>query len=168
MPSEGRSRQALRAELPVFDQDSLVERVLGDVDIARQVAARAIDDITRHRIGLSEALESADSEKLHFHAHSLKGVSKLMECHQLARCAEVIERQSTHQIIAETFRIGIISCAGLSFLDGGLELINNGLTFYVGLGVAFGWLLQGAEWGMEWFSKFLETTCCRKQEPTKK
>ena len=50
MPSEGRSRQALRAELPVFDQDSLVERVLGDVDIARQVAARAIDDITRHRI----------------------------------------------------------------------------------------------------------------------
>jgi HPt (histidine-containing phosphotransfer) domain-containing protein len=101
MPSEGRSRQALRAELPVFDQDSLVERVLGDVDIARQVAARAIDDITRHRIGLSEALESADSEKLHFHAHSLKGVSKLMECHQLARCAEVIDGQSTHQIIAE-------------------------------------------------------------------
>jgi len=77
-------------------------------------------------------------------------------------------KTNTHQIIAETFRIGIISCAGLSFLDGGLELINNGLTFYVGLGVAFGWLLQGAEWGMEWFSKFLETTCCRKQEPTKK
>ena len=58
MPSEGRSRQALRAELPVFDQDSLVERVLGDVDIARQVAARAIDDITQHRVGLSEALDS--------------------------------------------------------------------------------------------------------------
>ena len=100
MPSEGHNRQALGAELPVFDEDSFVKRVLGDVDIARQVAARAIDDITQHRIGLSEALDSVDSEKLHFHAHSLKGVSKLMECHQLARCAEVIERQSTNQIIA--------------------------------------------------------------------
>lgn len=70
--------------------------------------------------------------------------------------------ESCNKVVAETFRIGIISCAGLSFLDGGLELINHGLTFYVGLGVACGWFLQGAEWGMKWVSEFLEACCCPK------
>ena len=98
MPAEGSNSKTPLAKLPVFNRDSFVERVLGDVEIARQVAVRAIDDIAQHSIGLSEALESADSEKLHFHAHSLKGVSKLMECHQLATCAEALDRLSTNQM----------------------------------------------------------------------
>ncbi len=47
--------------------------------------------------------------------------------------------------LAEFFRCGIIGAAGLSFLDAGLDLIPNGLTFWVGFGAAMGWLIHGAE-----------------------
>lgn len=89
-------------ELPVFDRDSFVERIMGDIRIAQNVAKHAIYDIEQHRAGLIEALETADSEKWHFHAHSLKGVSRIVECRMLADWAEQMNLLTKKQMVQET------------------------------------------------------------------
>lgn len=89
-------------EPPLFDRESFVDRVLGDVKIARQVALRAREDFSRQLDGVREAVQMADPEKLHFHAHGLKGVALLVECRQLAKLAQTLQMLPKDRIVEET------------------------------------------------------------------
>ncbi len=107
--------------LTPFDSQAFIEHVLGDVETAKQIAIRAIDDIERHRAGVAEALKSQNSEELHFHAHALKGISKLVECRQLAHCAEELDYLAKNESLAkastEAERIEPLTQAAIKSLD---------------------------------------------------
>jgi CheY-like chemotaxis protein len=96
---DNKAREA--GEPLLFDRESFIERVLGDIKIARQVAERAREDFSRQIIGVKEALQAADADKLHFYAHGLKGLALLVECHQLAQLAQTIQMLPKDQMIAE-------------------------------------------------------------------
>lgn len=78
-------------KLLIFDSESFVEDVLGDPKLARGIAERALDDIQRNHDGIILAVEEADAQQLHFHAHALKGVTRLVRCEGLTRHARELE-----------------------------------------------------------------------------
>ena len=91
-------------ECRVFDRDSFVAYVFGDVPTAKKIAKKALSDIQAHHGGLKDALKEGDSENLHYNAHSLKGVSGLLKCTQLSTCAKEIEALAKDQLLHEANR----------------------------------------------------------------
>lgn len=96
-PTETKPSQAdggTEQELTLFNRQGLIDYVLGDVETARQIAIRAIDDIEGHRVSIAQALKSQDLKALRFHTHALKGVSKLVQCQQLTLYVEELEQMA--------------------------------------------------------------------------
>jgi HPt (histidine-containing phosphotransfer) domain-containing protein len=67
------------AESPVieqgFDGSELVDRMMGDENLARLVVATFIEDMPRQLAALAEALGSADAPAMQMGAHSIKGAA---------------------------------------------------------------------------------------------
>lgn len=60
---------------PGFDGSDLVDRMMGDEDLARLVVATFIEDMPRQLAALAQALGSADAPAMQMGAHSIKGAA---------------------------------------------------------------------------------------------
>ncbi len=58
-----------------FDGSELVDRMMGDEDLARLVVATFIEDMPRQLAALAQALGSADAPAMQMGAHSIKGAA---------------------------------------------------------------------------------------------
>ena len=67
---EGRSSSPL-----IFDRAGMMDRMMGDEDLARTVAAGFLEDIPRQIASLKGCLESGDTQGTERQAHSIKGAS---------------------------------------------------------------------------------------------
>ena len=59
----------------VFDQEALVERLMGDVELASEIISDFLEDAPRQIAALHDALEGADAPLVRRQAHTLKGAS---------------------------------------------------------------------------------------------
>jgi PAS domain S-box-containing protein len=59
----------------VFDKDDFVGRVMGEMDLARNILEEFLRDIPSQFAALKEALESGDCAEIRRRAHSIKGVT---------------------------------------------------------------------------------------------
>lgn len=60
---------------PGFDGSDLVDRMMGDEDLARLVVATFIEDMPRQLAALAQALGTADAPAMQMGAHSIKGAA---------------------------------------------------------------------------------------------
>lgn len=58
-----------------FDGSDLVDRMMGDQDLARLVVATFIEDMPRQLAALAQALGTADAPAMKMGAHSIKGAA---------------------------------------------------------------------------------------------
>jgi two-component system sensor histidine kinase/response regulator len=58
-----------------FDEVDLIERMMGNENLARRVAGRFLEDMPRQLMALSQALGAADAESARRIAHSIKGAA---------------------------------------------------------------------------------------------
>jgi len=64
-----------QGRLPVFDKEGMLGRMMGDVELARTVMERFIEDIPRQIGTLKEFVESGDAQSAHRQVHSIKGAA---------------------------------------------------------------------------------------------
>jgi HPt (histidine-containing phosphotransfer) domain-containing protein len=91
-----------------FDLAILIDRLMGDESLAREVALEFLDDIPRQIEAMDVALAAADATKAHRHAHSIKGAAANVGCEALRAAAAEAE---------ECCRLGALPAAG-SLLPG--------------------------------------------------
>jgi HPt (histidine-containing phosphotransfer) domain-containing protein len=58
-----------------FDSEDLVERLMGNYDLARRVTREFIDSIPAQLAALATALDNSDARATAFAAHSIKGAA---------------------------------------------------------------------------------------------
>jgi two-component system sensor histidine kinase/response regulator len=58
-----------------FDQADLIDRVMGNEDLAQQIIREFVDDIPGQLLRLAQAVNELDSEAVRFVAHSIKGAA---------------------------------------------------------------------------------------------
>ncbi len=75
----------------IFDEAGLIDRLMGDRDLARSIAASFIDEASRQIAGLLESVERQDFATARRHAHSLKGSSANLGAELLRETASAIE-----------------------------------------------------------------------------
>jgi len=78
--------------LPVFDRAALLERVMGDEDLARELGTGFLLDMPEQIAKLAAALQANDSRRAELHAHSIKGAAATMGAEALRETAGRIER----------------------------------------------------------------------------
>ena len=82
---------AVVREIKAFDQDELIERVMGNEEIARRVASRFVADIPAQLVALSAAIAGCDGERAHAIAHSIKGAAANVSAAQMSRITSDLE-----------------------------------------------------------------------------
>jgi signal transduction histidine kinase/DNA-binding response OmpR family regulator/HPt (histidine-containing phosphotransfer) domain-containing protein len=82
---------AVVREIKAFDQDELIERVMGNEEIARRVASRFVADIPAQLVALSAAIAGSDGERAHAIAHSIKGAAANVSAAQMSRITSDLE-----------------------------------------------------------------------------
>jgi len=60
---------------PVLDDQNLVERLMGDRELACRILRRFVADTPRQLVLLAEAVQGADAAAAHRAAHALKGAA---------------------------------------------------------------------------------------------
>jgi CheY-like chemotaxis protein len=84
-------RKSVTPEHLTFDRQELIERVMGNEDIARRVADRFVSDIPAQLAALSGAIEGADRDRAHAIAHSIKGAAANVSAVALSRITAALE-----------------------------------------------------------------------------
>lgn len=86
-----------RAEPPrpemaqAFDSADLLERMMGNEDLARRVVRRFLSDAPRQLAALAEAVSQSDAEAARLAAHSLKGAAANVGGTQVSSTAKRVE-----------------------------------------------------------------------------
>jgi PAS domain S-box-containing protein len=75
----------------IFDRDDLLERVMGNANLAHRVVARFVLDMPQQLLALSEAVGKADSKTARLAAHSIKGAAANVGGVQLRAAAQQME-----------------------------------------------------------------------------
>jgi len=75
----------------VFDREALLERVMGDADLAELVVSTFLDDMPQQLLVLSNALESGDIAATGDQAHRIKGASASVGGEAMSAVAAAIE-----------------------------------------------------------------------------
>jgi HPt (histidine-containing phosphotransfer) domain-containing protein len=75
----------------VFDREALLERVMGDADLAELVVTTFLDDMPHQLLVLAEALESGNIEATGNQAHRIKGASASVGGEAMSAVAAAIE-----------------------------------------------------------------------------
>jgi HPt (histidine-containing phosphotransfer) domain-containing protein len=75
-----------------FDEQDLLERVMGNEELARRVASRFIEGAPRQLSALAEAVGRADAEATRCLAHGIKGSASNVGGIPLSEVASHIER----------------------------------------------------------------------------
>lgn len=76
----------------VFDGSQLINRLMGDKDLARNVLEGFLEDIPRRFASLASELDNNNSDKVHRHAHTIKGAAMNTGAYALARAAQYLEK----------------------------------------------------------------------------
>ncbi len=76
----------------VFDRNTLVERLMGDEELADGVLSIFLEDAPKQIAGLKEALEKGDAPVLHRRAHTIKGAAANVSALMLQEVALRMER----------------------------------------------------------------------------
>lgn len=102
----------------VFDRAGLLDRLMGDEDLAKEILGGFLEDVPRKVTALKEALDKSDAPSVQLQAHTLKGTSANIGAVALQEVANQIE------IAGET---GDLVKAGslVSKLDEQLEILNK-------------------------------------------
>jgi CheY-like chemotaxis protein len=82
--------RASRAEV-AFDEEALLERVMGDRCLAGTVLTRFIEDVPSQLTGLSLRLEEADAPGVGFHSHTIKGAAATVSAESLRALSQAME-----------------------------------------------------------------------------
>ena len=75
-----------------FDDADLLERVMGNEDLARRVAARFVDDMPKQLAALAAAVARADARTTRCVAHGIKGAAANVGGMPLSDIASKLER----------------------------------------------------------------------------
>jgi len=75
-----------------FDEADLLERVMGNENLARRVAARFVDDMPKQLTALADALARADAKTIRCVAHGIKGSAANVGGMPLSDVASKLER----------------------------------------------------------------------------
>jgi HPt (histidine-containing phosphotransfer) domain-containing protein len=75
----------------VFDRAALLERVMGDADLAELVVSTFLDDMPQQLLVLSRVLESGDIAATGDQAHRIKGASASVGGDAMSAVAAAIE-----------------------------------------------------------------------------
>jgi signal transduction histidine kinase/DNA-binding response OmpR family regulator len=75
----------------VFDRDSLLDRLMGDEDLAKEILDGYLEDVSLKLIGMKEALEKCDTIFLQKEAHTIKGASANVGAMGLREVASELE-----------------------------------------------------------------------------
>jgi HPt (histidine-containing phosphotransfer) domain-containing protein len=76
----------------VFDKDDFVGRVMGEMDLARNILEEFLRDIPSQFAALKEALELGDCPEIRRRAHSIKGVTATVSAPVLREISARIEQ----------------------------------------------------------------------------
>ena len=93
-PSDSASRGVAEEpleDLPVFDRQEFMVRMMGDENFARKVIAGFLEDIPKKIQALKGVLERGDSKSVGFQAHTIKGAASAVGGLALSAVASEIE-----------------------------------------------------------------------------
>jgi CheY-like chemotaxis protein/HPt (histidine-containing phosphotransfer) domain-containing protein len=82
------------SELPVFDKAGVLDRLMGDEAIAREVAGVFLTDIPGRIAALSGCLAAGDAKGAEHQAHAIKGASANVGGERLSAAAFTMEREA--------------------------------------------------------------------------
>jgi HPt (histidine-containing phosphotransfer) domain-containing protein len=74
-----------------FDREDLIDRMMGNEDVARRVVNRFVTDMPAQLMALSKAIADTDHDKTHLLAHSIKGAASNVSGRAVTRAAAEIE-----------------------------------------------------------------------------
>ncbi|MGA2597223.1 MAG: response regulator [Bryobacteraceae bacterium] len=83
-----------------FDVEDLVERLMGNEDLARQLAEAFVEGMPAQLVALANAIGLSDPQQTMFAAHSIKGVAANMGCGELRALAARVEEMGNNGVIA--------------------------------------------------------------------
>jgi CheY-like chemotaxis protein/HPt (histidine-containing phosphotransfer) domain-containing protein len=83
---------AVKAAPALFDEAALVERALGDCDLARAIARSFLSDIPGRMAALGDHLASGDGKAIRHQAHTIKGAAAAVGGEAVSRAAFVLEQ----------------------------------------------------------------------------
>ncbi|SPF33708.1 hypothetical protein SBA4_1340007 [Candidatus Sulfopaludibacter sp. SbA4] len=75
-----------------FDEPDLLQRLMGNSDLARRVVSRFLTSVPQQLAALSEALEQADGKNVRLAAHSIQGAAANAGGAQLRETARQVEQ----------------------------------------------------------------------------
>jgi len=84
-------RAETRTDAPAFAYDALLDRLLGDVDLAQQVARGFLEDIPKQIDALRDFIAAGDAKGTELKAHTIKGAASTVGGAQLAAAAAALE-----------------------------------------------------------------------------
>jgi HPt (histidine-containing phosphotransfer) domain-containing protein len=84
----------------VFDRAALLDRVMGDADLAALVVSTFLDDMPRQLLILAKALEVDDIEAAGDQAHRIKGAAASVGGEAMSAVAAVIESAARSRDLA--------------------------------------------------------------------
>jgi two-component system sensor histidine kinase/response regulator len=88
------------AEKRQFDIDDLVERLMGNEDLARTLAEAFVEGMPAQLAALANAIGLSDPQQTMFAAHTIKGVAANMGCGELRALASRVEEMGSSGVIA--------------------------------------------------------------------
>jgi HPt (histidine-containing phosphotransfer) domain-containing protein len=80
------------ADAPRFDLDGLLERLMGDTEMARTIVAAFVDDVPRQLALLRACVAARDTSAAVLQAHSMKGAASSVGAERLHHLAADLER----------------------------------------------------------------------------
>ena len=75
----------------IFDKKGLLDRLMGDEDLASKILNDFVNDVPNKLVALKEALNNGDASSVQNHAHNLKGASANVGAIALHEAAQEIE-----------------------------------------------------------------------------
>jgi HPt (histidine-containing phosphotransfer) domain-containing protein len=75
VPPEPPADQAAQADVPVFDREGVLRRLMGDESLVREVLSMFLEDTPRQMESLTHALQVGDAADVRRLAHTVKGAA---------------------------------------------------------------------------------------------
>ena len=91
----GQTLKAVNADVASFNQEDLLERLMGDEDLARQLIRGFVDDMPRQLAALAEAVSNNDASRYRLVAHSIKGAAGNVGGSEVQKTAAKLEQDGS-------------------------------------------------------------------------
>jgi signal transduction histidine kinase/DNA-binding response OmpR family regulator len=88
-----------------FDSDDLLDRLMGDEDLAKRLAGAFVSSMPGQLAALAQAIGNSDADATRFVAHTIKGVAANLGCSELQDLASAVERMGETGALAQASAI---------------------------------------------------------------